>query len=233
MTAPLRTLAWLGSLALTISTQAAAETAIAAAETASAARETAIAARETAVAVAETAIAGNSEASGTDHDDAYVYRLPYADTETWSVLQGYGSPLSHRGTEYYTIDFGMPEGTLVYSAREGRVERVEDRFDLSCWKADCGGFANFVEIRHADGTLGRYFHLQQDSVTVVPGQWVSRGKPIARSGDTGYSSAPHLHFGVYRTVRGGADQSIAVQFAVRGGFVGRLRTGARYTNRVD
>ena len=210
MTAPPRIRLWLGSLALTVSTLVLAET-------------------------GSTAGAVRPSAShvGASHDGEYVYRLPYGDGQSYSVIQSYGSALSHRGLEYYTIDFGMPEGTPVLSAREGRVERVEDRFDRSCWSANCDRYANFVEIRHADGTLGRYYHLQQDSVLVRPGQWVDRGEPIAHSGDTGYSSAPHLHFGVYRTLSGGVDQSIAIQFAVRGGFVGHLRTGARYTNRVD
>jgi murein DD-endopeptidase MepM/ murein hydrolase activator NlpD len=205
MTAPFRIRVWLGSLALAASTPV----------------------------LAGTGTASDTGQGRTVRDGEYVYRLPYADGQSYSVIQSYGSPLSHRGLEYYTIDFGMPEGTPVYSAREGRVERVEDRFDRACWKAGCAGYANFVEIRHPDGTLGRYFHLEQGSVIVEPGQWVDRGEPIARSGDTGYSTSPHLHFGVYRTVRDGVDQSIAIRFAVREGFVGHLRTGARYTNRID
>ena len=111
--------------------------------------------------------------------------------------------------------------------------RTEDRHDVSCWEADCGRFANFVEIRHADGTIGKYFHLQQGSVLVEPGQAVGRGVAIARSGDTGYSTTPHLHFGVYRALDNGDHASIAVRFAVRGGFVGKLRTGGRYLNRRE
>jgi murein DD-endopeptidase MepM/ murein hydrolase activator NlpD len=205
MTVPLRIRVWLGSLVLTASTPG----------------------------LAETGASSDAGSAFPDHGGEYVYRLPYADDQSYSVIQSYGSALSHRGLEYYTVDFGMPEGTPVYSAREGRVESIEDRFDRSCWKANCERYANFVEIRHPDGTLGRYFHLQQHSVIVRPGQWVGRGEPLARSGDTGYSTTPHLHFGVYRTVRDGVDQSIAIQFAVRGGFVGHLRTGARYTNRAD
>jgi murein DD-endopeptidase MepM/ murein hydrolase activator NlpD len=124
----------------------------------------------------------------------------------------------------------MPEGTKVYSAREGTVRATEDRFDLSCWSDDCGRYANFVEILHADGTVGRYFHLQQGSVLVRPGQRVARGEAIARSGDTGYATVPHLHFGVYRIGDGGDWQSIAVRFAVRGGLVEHPRAGARYFN---
>jgi murein DD-endopeptidase MepM/ murein hydrolase activator NlpD len=171
--------------------------------------------------------------SAADHDDSYLYRLPYGNEASFSVLQTFGSRLSHRGSEYYTIDFGMPEGTIVFSAREGTIVDIEDRFDRSCWAADCAGYANYIVIRHPDQTLGKYFHLQQDSIVVEPGQWVERGVPIARSGDTGYATSPHLHFGVYQPLEDGGDRSIAIQFAVRGGFVGRLRAGGRYTNRID
>lgn len=203
MTAPSRVRLGLGLLVFTLSTSAPAQT------------------------------VASLDAGSADHDDGYVYRLPYRDGESYTVIQGYGSPLSHRGSEYYTIDFGMPPGTLVLSAREGRVERTEDRYDRSCWSARCARYANFVDIRHADGTLGRYFHLQKGSVLVQPGQWVERGEPIALSGDTGYSNAPHLHFGVYETLSEGVEQSIAVRFAVRGGYVGRLRAGARYLSPED
>lgn len=167
------------------------------------------------------------------HDDGYAYRLPYGNDVSFAILQTYGSPLSHRGAEYFTLDFGMPEGTPVHSAREGTVLATEDRFDRSCWGDDCGRYANFVEILHRDGTVGKYFHLQQGSVAVRPGQQVGRGEIIARSGDTGYATVPHLHFGVYRTGDGGEVQSIAVRFAARGGDVLHPRAGARYINAIE
>lgn len=192
----------------------------------------------TAIAIASTSRAEAPDVAvpliaATDHDDSYVYRLPYGDSVSFSVLQGYGSRLSHRGPEFYTVDFGMPEGTLVYSAREGEVIALEDRYDVSCWTTHCDRLANYVEILHPDGTVGKYFHLQKDSVLVERGQRVARGEPIARSGDTGFSTTPHLHFGVYRPISDGEAQSIAVRFAVRGGLIGRPRTGARYTNAAE
>ena len=47
------------------------------------------------------------------HDDGYAYRLPYGDAVSFAILQSYGSSLSHRGAEYFTLDFGMPEGRPV------------------------------------------------------------------------------------------------------------------------
>jgi murein DD-endopeptidase MepM/ murein hydrolase activator NlpD len=165
-----------------------------------------------------------------DHDDAYLYRLPYADGVTYPVIQAYGAKLSHRGSEQFTVDFGMPVGTPVYAAREGVVALFEDSHDGGCWREECSKLANFVVILHDDGTTGEYFHLQHGSVQVAIGQHVARGQLLARSGNTGYSTAPHLHFGVYRTAADGRTQSIAVRFATRLGAVVTPRTGARYLN---
>jgi len=165
-----------------------------------------------------------------DHDDSYVYRLPYGDGVSYAVLQGYGARLSHRGSEYFTVDFRMVEGTLVHAAREGTVVLVEDSHAESCWAEGCGRFANFVVVLHADGTTGEYFHLQRGSALVAPGDRVTRGQPIARSGNTGYSTTPHLHFGVYRANADGSTQSVGIRFLARGGLVVEPRSGARYVN---
>lgn len=165
-----------------------------------------------------------------DHDDDYLYRLPYADDTTFPVIQSYGAKLSHRGVEQYTVDFGMPVGTPVHAAREGVVVLLEDSHDGNCWREECGRLANFVVVLHSDGTTGEYFHLERGSVAVRLGEQVRRGQPLALSGNTGYSTAPHLHFGVYRALRGGHTQSVAVRFHTRAGAVSLPRTGGRYLN---
>ncbi len=165
-----------------------------------------------------------------DHDDSYQYRLPYADKVSYPVMQGYGSRLSHRGSEFFTVDFRMEEGTPVHSAREGLVILVEDSNTESCWYEGCGRYANFIVVLHSDGTTGEYFHLQPRSALVAAGDFVSRGALIARSGNTGFSTAPHLHFGVYRASADGTTQSIAVRFITRGGLVSELRPGSRHQN---
>ena len=165
-----------------------------------------------------------------DHDDSYEYRLPYGDAVTYPVIQGYGAKLSHFGTEQYTVDFGMAVGTPVTAARDGVVVLIEDSHDGTCWRADCARLANFVVVLHSDGTTGEYFHLERGSVVVHTGDAVGRGQVLALSGNTGYSTAPHLHFGVYRTERDGETRSVAVRFLTREGPIGRPRTGARYLN---
>src|SRR5688572_7280532 len=134
-----------------------------------------------------------------DHDDGYLYRLPYGDDVSFPIIQGYDATLSHRGAERFTLDFGMPVGTPVHAARDGVVVLVEDSHDTGCAREQCGRFANFVVVLHADGTTGEYFHLARGSVQVRRGEPVARGQWLALSGNTGFSTAPHLHFGVYRT----------------------------------
>ncbi len=76
--------------------------------------------------------------------------------------------------------------------------------------------ANFVQILHDDGTHAIYAHLQLDTVRVKIGQRVARGEYIANSGNTGFSTGPHLHFVVLRNI-GLRSESVPVAFAGPGG----------------
>ena len=71
---------------------------------------------------------------------------------------------------------------------------------------------NYVRILHDDGTMGVYLHLMKGSVSVTEGQRVAAGSFIARSGNTGNSTGPHLHFVVQRNV-GLALESIPFDFS--------------------
>jgi murein DD-endopeptidase MepM/ murein hydrolase activator NlpD len=167
------------------------------------------------------------------HDDAYMYHLPYGESVSYPIIQGYGAKLSHVGAEQFTLDFGMPVGTPVHAARDGVVVLFEDSHDGGCLREECSRLANFVVVLHADGTTGEYFHLERGSVQVALGDRVQRGQVLALSGNTGYSSAPHLHFGVYRTLADGHTQSVAVRFETRLGAIVAPRSGARYVNVAD
>lgn len=130
------------------------------------------------------------------YDTNYVYELPFAAGTSYRVAQGYNGRFSHAGEA--ALDFSLPEGTPVHVARSGTVVRVVDKYHQHCDEPRCADFNNTIEILHDDGTYADYVHLRQRGTTVTVGQQVATGNLIGYSGDTGYASGPHLHFGVYR-----------------------------------
>lgn len=165
------------------------------------------------------------------HDDSVIYWLPYAPGKRYGILQGYGSRFSHTGLERYTIDFNMPVGTPVHAAREGIVARIVEENDKGCWDDGCGAYANFVVVLHDDGTTGEYYHLVKDGALVAEGDRIAQGQLIALSGNTGHTTMPHLHFGVYRAATWGATESIPVRFRSKSGIVTMPRRGRGHVAR--
>jgi murein DD-endopeptidase MepM/ murein hydrolase activator NlpD len=162
------------------------------------------------------------------HDDSYVYHLPYAGGATFKVTQGYNGSFSHKGSNKYAIDWKMPEGTPVLAARDGLVVKVKDDSETGGSSIKFDKFNNYVLIRQDDGTLAHYCHLQKGGCQVQPGQRVHAGDWLARSGNTGFSSGPHLHFCVFKTKDGRDRLSIPVQFRTADQNAITLRTGRNY-----
>ena len=86
----------------------------------------------------------------------------------------------HRG-----VDFSAPQGTPVYVTGDGVVKKV---------KRSRRGYGNTIEIDHGYGYSTFYAHLKE--FKVKKGQKVKRGELIATVGNTGKSTAPHLHYEV-------------------------------------
>ncbi|MGE5181959.1 MAG: peptidoglycan DD-metalloendopeptidase family protein [Acidobacteriota bacterium] len=128
----------------------------------------------------------------------YAYRLPYTTGKTFSVLQGFHGAFSHRGSNEYAVDFDCPVATHVVAARDGLVVAANAAAQGSGQTPDFLEYrrTNFVIVLHDDGTLGEYMHLSPSGILVQPGQRVRRGDELALSGNTGFSSTPHLHFQV-------------------------------------
>jgi murein DD-endopeptidase MepM/ murein hydrolase activator NlpD len=162
------------------------------------------------------------------HDDSCVYQLPYLAGSKYTVTQGYNGGYSHKGSNLYAIDWKMPEGTLVCAARGGVVVKTKDDSDTGGGSVKFDKFNNYVLVRHEDGTLGHYCHLKKGGVMVKPGERISAGQPIAKSGNTGYSSGPHLHFCVYRTKDGRERESIPVKFRTANEIAVTLQEDRRY-----
>jgi murein DD-endopeptidase MepM/ murein hydrolase activator NlpD len=165
-----------------------------------------------------------------EHRPERPYRFPYAKASTFAVSQAFPDTITHNDpSSQYAIDFVMPVGTHINAARGGVViEIASDFFEAGVDAAKDGPRANVVRVLHDDGTMSLYGHLNWNSIRVVPGQRVERGEYIADSGNTGFSTGPHLHFVVQRN-RGGAIVSIPVEFEGQGGGGVTVRGGERYT----
>ncbi|MGV9942633.1 transglycosylase family protein [Streptomyces sp. NPDC003401] len=105
------------------------------------------------------------------------------------VDAGLGTPYHATGSSwskgYHTgVDFPVPTGTSVKSVAPGTVVSAG-------WG---GSFGYQVVVRHSDGRYSQYAHLS--AISVRDGQSVGAGQRLGRSGSTGNSTGPHLHFEV-------------------------------------
>lgn len=125
------------------------------------------------------------------------YLLPVQSPQ-WRIDQGWNGGFSHNDPQSrHAIDINVAEGTPVLAARAGVVMQVEDDFEgAGLDREKYAGRANHVRIVHADGSMAVYAHLQPDSGLARPGARVRQGQEIGRSGNTGYSTGPHLHFAI-------------------------------------
>jgi murein DD-endopeptidase MepM/ murein hydrolase activator NlpD len=159
-------------------------------------------------------------------DDGTLYRLPWRCGTMFRCTAGNEEGHHRAGTKsQHAYDFGVPSGTQLVAARGGIVTWVYSPTGPgdACHEG-CSGMTpavceekcltrwNGLNIQHEDGTVGHYGHLEK--VLVSEGQTVEQGELIGLSGDTGFSTGPHLHFMVM--VRGCARdvcQSLPIKFA--------------------
>lgn len=136
------------------------------------------------------------------HEPGEPYRAPFAISTDHRITQAYPDGVTHRTIDsYYAVDFAMPIGTDIVAARAGMVFAVASTNFRSGLDIETDGpAANVVRILHDDGTYAIYAHLNTNSIRVKPGDYVEHGQYIADSGNTGFSSGPHLHFAVVRNI---------------------------------
>ena len=133
-----------------------------------------------------------------DIDNDHRYRVPLAPDQPLHIGQGFGGRFSHDlPHSRYAVDFALPVGTPVHAARAGTVMDIERYFHRAGRDPERDGpRANYVRILHNDGSMAVYAHLDYNAVRVRPGERVEVGQELGRSGNTGFSTGPHLHFAV-------------------------------------
>ncbi len=98
----------------------------------------------------------------------------------------------YAGRAYHPgVDLGTPRGTAIHAPLSGTV-RATGNTDLV---PGCYSWGKWTLVDHANGLSTLYAH--QDVISVTPGQKVTTGEIIGYTGNTGYSTGPHLHFTVY------------------------------------
>ena len=116
--------------------------------------------------------------------------MPVKDVDIFRISSHYGyrtDPLYKVLKLHTGIDFAGPVGTHIYCTGDGVVEKVEK---------NGGGYGNNIIIDHGYGYKTRYAHLKK--AYVKAGQQVKRGEYIADMGNSGKSTAPHLHYEVIK-----------------------------------
>lgn len=98
-----------------------------------------------------------------------------------AITSGFGP---RWGTFHNGTDFGAPVGTPMYAAKSGKVVAA----------GPASGYGLWIRIQTDDGELLEYGHNDKNYVSV--GQRVNAGQVIGTVGNRGYSTGPHLHFGV-------------------------------------
>ncbi|MGO4998111.1 peptidoglycan DD-metalloendopeptidase family protein [Oceanisphaera sp. W20_SRM_FM3] len=139
---------------------------------------------------------------GRVHDLASPVIGPYR------IAQGFNGAFSHNKTaNRYALDIALPVGTPLYASRTGVVVAAVDSHVGGGLESQYRGKANHLRVRHSDGSMTLYVHLQTGSLRVAKGDQVRMGQPIAASGNTGYSSGPHLHLAL-QVNNSGINESI-------------------------
>ncbi|MEQ9425527.1 MAG: M23 family metallopeptidase [Cyclobacteriaceae bacterium] len=115
---------------------------------------------------------------------------PVSNEELNRLSSGFGirmDPIYKVRKMHPGIDFSAPNGTPIYATGDGTVKLV---------KTSLGGYGRQVEIDHGFGYTTKYAHMSK--YIVRRGQKVKRGEIIGYVGNTGKSTAPHLHYEVHK-----------------------------------
>jgi hypothetical protein len=155
------------------------------------------------------------------NDTSFIYGLPFEHGSRYLLVQAYNSKMSHQ--HELSLDFKMKPGTKVCAAREGVVEAIKEDSDAGGLKEEYLSQGNHIIVRHPDGSVAMYWHLQKEGVIVNAGDSVKKGQPIGLSGNTGYTAFPHLHF----EVQDWEGHDMATRFLTKKGVM-YLRPGKWY-----
>lgn len=130
-----------------------------------------------------------AEAAGQKYNTVSIGNIKFiwpcpASSRVTSGFGGRNSPTAGASSNHQGMDIGAPSGSNIIAAASGTVT-------IATYSYSAG---NYIMINHGGGVSTVYMHCSQ--LLVSPGATVKQGQVIAKVGSTGYSTGPHLHFGV-------------------------------------
>jgi murein DD-endopeptidase MepM/ murein hydrolase activator NlpD len=148
------------------------------------------------------------------------FYLPLECGKTSKIAQGNNGSFSHQGKSLYAYDFSLALNTPMTAMADGVVAYLYDKTGPGdpCYNggdSSCFPYANYVVLKHGDGSLSTYKHLNKVNVSLK--QLVKRGTVIGLSGSTGYSTGPHAHVMRMEDCGQYSCQSIPLKFQDVGG----------------
>ena len=151
------------------------------------------------------------------------YHMSMVRNTLW--FKGANGTYTHQGK--FAWDFVMDEGTKICASREGVVVQVKEDSNIGGPDVSFMKHANRITVLHPDGSYADYVHLQQHGAIVSHGDQVVNGQIIGYSGNTGWSTKPHLHFQVYHAVKFGIE-TIPIKFLLASGTTTELKEQKEY-----
>ena len=163
------------------------------------------------------------------YDNNYLYALPYKRGSSYLLTQGFNGKHTHKGQSAYALDFKMNIGTPIHAMRDGIVVAIEEKNTEHGYSKAFMNKANHIVIQHSDGTMAMYAHLKPNGVKVKLGQEVRKHQYIGLSGNTGFSSGPHLHVHIsaIKSFQGGSN-SVAFKFKSKRGVISNPKDRVAY-----
>jgi len=129
----------------------------------------------------------------------YPYRAPFFAAKGHRISQGFNGKFSHTNAyNKYAVDIVMDVGTYLTAVRAGTVIWVKDDYHMSGTTRYFLDKANGIQVLHDDGTFSSYAHILMDTALVKEGDKIEIGDRLARSGSSGFSTGPHLHFSILK-----------------------------------
>lgn len=161
----------------------------------------------------------------------YFFKIPLSYRRISSIFtQKRWHPVLKRYRAHLGTDFAAPRGTRIYAAGDGVIEFIGRK----------GGYGNTIIIRHPNGYKTLYAHQNAFNKSIKRGKRVKKGDLIGFVGNTGISSGPHLHLGLYKNGKAidplkviRKPETVGLKGKDKANFIAQAKDKMKYFNDIE